>query len=214
MVLFRSIKSQRGISLISMMVGITISLITAVAMLTLFRHSIKISANTTQFSKQDAERTSAMTVAPILLQDAGFGITDASVSGNIIALKNATFSSANKLSGNATANGEAANAIVWLRNLGTNLECSALFAAPGKGLMLLGPVNCTGITAWPAASWGPAKPLANLGTFNFVLSNTVGTCGQFGYASHGKATITIQSNNATGQAIHSQSCLSNLVVSP
>ncbi|AMC33633.1 PilW family protein [Janthinobacterium sp. B9-8] len=214
MVLYRSIKSQSGVSLISMMVGITISLITAVAMLTLFRHSIKISTDTTQISKQDAERSSAMTIAPILLQDAGFGITDASVSSHIIALKGAAFSVANKLSGTTAASGETANALVWLRNLGTNFECSALFAAPDKGLMLLGPINCSALTEWSTASWPPAKPLASLGTFNFVLSNTAGTCSQFGYASLGKATVTIQSNNATGQAIRSQSCLSNLVVSP
>ncbi|MCX7207476.1 MAG: hypothetical protein NT086_16140 [Proteobacteria bacterium] len=214
MVLFRSIKSQSGVSLISMLVGITISLITALAMLTLFRHSIRITADTTQISKQDAERTSAMTIAPILLQDAGFGINNASVSDNIIALKGATFSAASKLSGTVTASGETANALVWRRNLGTNFECSALFAAPDKGLMLLGPINCTGLTAWSTASWASAKPLASLGTFNFVLSNTAGTCSQFGYASPGKATVTIQSNNAIGQLVSSQSCLSNLVVSP
>ncbi|NHQ86419.1 hypothetical protein HA050_09860 [Iodobacter sp. HSC-16F04] len=213
MVLFRSIKSQSGVSLISMLVGITISLITALAMLTLFRHSIKITADTTQISKQDAERTSAMTIAPILLQDAGFGINNARVSDNIIALKGAAFS-ASKLSGTVAASGETANALVWLRNLGTNFQCSALFAVPGKGLLLLGPINCTGLSTWSTASWATAKPLASLGTFNFVLSNTAGTCSQFGYASPGRATVTIQSNNAIGQSVSSQSCLSNLVVSP
>ncbi|MEJ2794469.1 hypothetical protein WAE56_13725 [Iodobacter sp. LRB] len=213
MVLFRSIKSQSGVSLISMMVGITISLITALAMLTLFRHSIRITADTTQISKQDAERTSAMTIAPILLQDAGFGINNARVSDNIIALKGAAFS-ASKLSGTVAASGETANALIWLRNLGTNFECSAIFAEPGKGLMLLGPINCTGLSTWSTASWASAKPLASLGTFNFVLSNTAGTCSQFGYASLGRATVTIQSNNAIGQPVSSQNCLSNLVVSP
>lgn len=213
MVLFRSIKSQSGVSLISMLVGITISLITALAMLTLFRHSIKITADTTQISKQDAERTSAMTIAPILLQDAGFGINNARVNDNIIALKGAAFS-ASKLSGTVATSGETANALVWLRNLGTNFQCSALFAVPGKGLLLLGPINCTGLSTWSTASWASAKPLASLGTFNFVLSNTAGTCSQFGYASPGRATVTIQSNNAIGQPVSSQSCLSNLVVSP
>ncbi|STQ90526.1 hypothetical protein [Iodobacter fluviatilis] len=214
MVLFRSIKSQSGVSLISLLVGITISLITALAMLTLFRHSIRITADTTQISKQDAERTSAMTIAPILLQDAGFGINNARVSDNIIALKGATFSASNKLSGTVAANDKTANALVWLRNLGTNFECSALFAAPDKGLLLLGPINCAGLTTWSTANWATGKPLASLGTFNFLLSNTAGTCSQFGYASLGKATITLQSNNAIGQPVSSQSCLSNLVVSP
>ncbi|MGL4602644.1 MAG: hypothetical protein ACRCU9_00735, partial [Iodobacter sp.] len=83
MVLSRSIKAQSGISLISMMVGITISLITSVAMLTMFRHSIKIAADTRVMSQQDGERTSAMTIAPILLQDAGFGINNADVDSNM-----------------------------------------------------------------------------------------------------------------------------------
>lgn len=208
--LSRSIKAQSGISLISMMVGITISLITSVAMLTMFRHSIKIAADTRVMSQQDGERTSAMTIAPILLQDAGFGINDADVDSNMIAIKDAAFTG-NKLTGNKAGAGEKANAIIWRRNLGAGMECSALFAAADKGLQKLGPVNCASLAAWGNLTWN-TQPLAIIGSFDFVLTKVPANCTQFGYASTGKATVEITSGNATGRPVRSLSCLSNLVV--
>lgn len=207
--LSRSIKAQSGISLISLMVGITISLITSVAMLTLFRHSIKIAADTKAMSQQDGERTSAMTIAPILLQDAGFGINDADVDTNIIAIKGAALA-ANKLTGTTVSAGEKANAIIWQRKLGATTECSALFAAD-KGLQKLGPVNCASLATWGNLTW-TTQPLAAIGKFEFVLAKVPANCTQFGYASSGKATVEITSDNATGRAVRSLSCLSNLVV--
>jgi hypothetical protein len=208
MVLSRSIKSQRGISLISLMVGVTISLITAVAMLTMFRHAIKITADTTKMSKQDGERSSAMTIAPMLLQDAGFGINNAAVGSNIVALSGATLTGAT-LAG--TAGGANANAVVWRHQTGATLQCSALLATPEKGLSLLGPITCAALADWSTASW-TAQPLASLGTFNFILTTT--PCTQYGYASNGQATVKISSDNAINKPINSLSCLSNLTVTP
>ncbi len=210
--LSRSIKSQSGISLISLMVGVTISLITAVAMLTMFRHSIRITANTTAMSKQDGERSSAMTIAPMLLQDAGFGINNAAVGTNIVALSGATLAGTT-LGGTPVTSGANANAVVWRHQTAATLQCSALLAIPEKGLSLLGPITCAALTDWSTASW-TTQPLASLGTFNFVLRVTPTPCTQYGYASNGRATVQISSNNANDVPINSLSCLSNLTVTP
>ncbi|WP_293935876.1 hypothetical protein [Iodobacter sp.] len=216
MVLSPSINNQAGISLISLMVGVTISLISAVAMLNMYRHSIGISINTKQMSVQDGERSSAMTIAPLLLQDAGFGINNAAVSSNIIALSGASLAG-NTLSG--TVGGANANALIWRFNTSGTTQCSALISNATQGLLLLGPVNCTNISDWSGPIWTTSRALASKstkdtkGTFSFTLS-TVANCTQFGYSSGGRATVLISSNNANEIQVNSQSCLSNLVTAP
>jgi Tfp pilus assembly protein PilW len=211
MVSSRSIKAQAGISLISLMVGVTISLISAVAMLSMYRHTIQISTKTMQMSVQDGERSSAMTITPLLLQDAGFGIVSASVSSNIIALSNASLSGST-LSG--TSGGANSNALIWRFKTSGVTQCSALLApADNKGLLLLGPVNCTNLSDASKPIWTSSRSLASVGGFSFTLS-TVANCRQFGYSSSGRATVQITSNNANEIQVNSLSCLSNLVIAP
>jgi hypothetical protein len=210
MVLSHSIKNQAGISLISLMVGITISLICSVAMLNMYRHTIGVSINTKQMSVQDGERSSAMTIAPMLLQDAGFGINNASISNNIITLSGANLSGSTL---RGTLGGVNANGLVWRFNTSGAMQCAALIPDTNQGLLLLGPVNCANISDWSGPIWTTSRALASTGTFNFTLS-TVANCTQFGYSSGGRATVLITSNNANNVQVSSQSCLSNLVTAP
>jgi hypothetical protein len=66
--------AQRGQSLISMMVGLVISLLTIGAMLAIYKISIGISTNASQTALRDGQVSAALLAAQIELQQAGYGI--------------------------------------------------------------------------------------------------------------------------------------------
>jgi hypothetical protein len=66
--------AQRGHSLISMMVGLVISLLTIAAMLAIYKTSIGISSNASQTALRDGQVSAALLAAQIELQQAGYGI--------------------------------------------------------------------------------------------------------------------------------------------
>ena len=66
--------AQRGQSLIGMMVGLVISLLTIGAMLAVYKTSIGISSNASQTALRDGQVSAALLAAQIELQQAGYGI--------------------------------------------------------------------------------------------------------------------------------------------
>lgn len=64
----------RGQSLVSILVGVVISLLTIAAMLALYRNLVNTSSEAARSSLRDGNVTSAATSARIYLQEAGFGI--------------------------------------------------------------------------------------------------------------------------------------------
>lgn len=66
--------AQRGQSLIGMMVGLVISLLTIAAMLAIYKTSIGISTNASQTALRDGQVSAALLAAQIELQQAGYGI--------------------------------------------------------------------------------------------------------------------------------------------
>lgn len=67
---------QSGQTLISMMVGVLISILTITAMLSLYKVLIGVSGNASRTAQRDAQIASALLAAQIELQQAGFGISD------------------------------------------------------------------------------------------------------------------------------------------
>lgn len=65
---------QSGQSLISMMVGLVISLLTIAAMLVLYKNIIESSGNASRSALRDGQVASALLAAQSELQEAGFGI--------------------------------------------------------------------------------------------------------------------------------------------
>lgn len=67
-------RSQRGQTLIGMMVGLLISLLTIVAMVAIYKTSIGIAANASQTALRDGQVSAALLAAQIEMQQAGYGI--------------------------------------------------------------------------------------------------------------------------------------------
>ncbi len=67
-------KQQRGQSLISMMVGLVISLITIAAMMTLYKTMVEVSSNASRSALRDGQVSAALLSAQMELQSAGFGV--------------------------------------------------------------------------------------------------------------------------------------------
>lgn len=71
-----TLRPQRGESLIGMMVGLALSLFTAVAMLSAYRTMVGVSVPATRTAKREGQAAAALLTAQMELQQAGFGIKD------------------------------------------------------------------------------------------------------------------------------------------
>lgn len=67
-------RKQQGVTLIGMMVGLVISLITIAAMLAVYKASIDISTNASRSAVRDGQISAALLAAQVELQQAGFGL--------------------------------------------------------------------------------------------------------------------------------------------
>lgn len=67
---------QQGQSLIGMMVGLVISLLTIAAMLVLYKYMIEVSGNASRAAQRDGQVASALLAAQIDMQQAGYGVDE------------------------------------------------------------------------------------------------------------------------------------------
>ncbi|WP_205343136.1 PilW family protein [Denitrificimonas caeni] len=70
----RRINNQRGFTLISLLVGTVLSLLTIVAMLALYKNLVQVAVIATQDANHDGGLASALLTAQLELQSAGFGL--------------------------------------------------------------------------------------------------------------------------------------------
>ena len=73
----QQLNQQHGISLISLMVGTALSMLTILTMLALFKNLIPVSIESTQNANHDGGLASALLLTQLELQSAGFGILGA-----------------------------------------------------------------------------------------------------------------------------------------
>ena len=72
----RYARRQRGYSLISMMVGLVISLLTIAAMLAVYRTVVEVSGRASSDSMRDGQVASGMLAAQVELHSAGYGVNE------------------------------------------------------------------------------------------------------------------------------------------
>lgn len=141
-------RRQRGQSLISMMVGLVISLLTIAAMLVLYKNMIEASGNASRSALRDGQVASALLAAQIELQEAGFGIP-----------------AEDTLASRLTISAEGKQ-IAWRfkhelnqadQCAGLRLVDTAADGAPARGFYRLPPKLCSSATAatWTDAEWQP-----------------------------------------------------------
>ncbi len=208
--------SMRGYSLISLMVGVLVSSLVALGMMSLFKTSAQSTAVARQDSVVDDKLVSGMLRAQIAAQDAGFGVDSAAYGSQVQVLSGAALAGGT-LSGTAAAAGTAGNALVWAMNVGAGLQCAGLLfdnATDGTGgLKYLGPVNCTSASGWGSANWTSATWIGSSSAspapaLSFVV--TAATCKPFGLSGLASGlSLTINGSSSAGIALADVQCLAN-----
>ena len=125
---------QRGYSLISMMVGLVISLLTIAAMLSVYTMMIDVSGKATGDSQRDGQVTSGLLSSQLELHSAGYGTGVSGVDGNVA------------VSGDGRQ-------VSWRYVLGGDGVCARLRIVPDGGggaeMRLIRVTGCGGIpTTW------------------------------------------------------------------
>ena len=214
---------QRGESLISLMVGLLLSTVVALAMLSMFKVSTRYGGQAGQDAAADGQLTAALMRASLAVQDAGFGIASASLGTQLVVLSGAALGGT-ALSGSAVATGSSGNAVLWAMNTTGTAQCAGLLfdasTSGTGGLYYLGPVACSAGSvsgwsslAWTATRWAdrPANQAAaayNQTAIGFSVASTA--CKPFGLtASSGNVVWTLASTNRSAAPLTEQQCLFN-----
>lgn len=79
----RARQLQAGVSLISMMVGLMISLLVIASMLVFYRSIIEVTNNASREARRDGQVSAALLAAQMDLQSAGFGVPASSAAGTL-----------------------------------------------------------------------------------------------------------------------------------
>ena len=197
------LRFQRGVTLVSTMVGITISMIVTVGMLMVFKNVASTTLAARESASADSKYISSTLTASLALQEAGYGITSPQPGVQLIVISGATLSS-NTLSGTVnTSVSRTGNAVVWEVLSGGVLQCAGLYAPPNGGLQSLPAVNCTSASTWNTLTWAPvllvpSPALSDNGEVDrkvaliFQIAATTGTCKPLGVTTvSGNVLVTL-----------------------
>lgn len=206
---------QSGVSLISMLVGLLVSMIAVLGIMALFNTTLHSNARSSQDARLTGERATGMLIAHMELQGAGFGIPNAAPGTHLRLLSDATLAWSNdgstaKLSGTAQdiSSGErSGNALVWslAEDLSTR-HCVGLYApsTADRGLYLLRSQTCNDANAnldWhvqPLVVDFQDQPFRRIQDFTFVVRHH--DCQGLGITGEGHLEVTLNTKHSTGAA--------------
>jgi len=209
--------AQRGVTMLSLMIGLAISLIATVGLLSVYQGAVHTTVNAQQRTTTDSQLAGVLMRAAASAEDAGYGIASPTYATHLIAINGAALS-AGKLSGTAVTAASlpatAANAVVWATvNSASVTQCSGFYMSAAVGLEYLNPTTCTDATAWSTLSW-VATPVTGTGlltspvSVSFTIAQT--SCAPYGITNtQGNYLLTLTSTNSLGNAVTSQQCLLN-----
>lgn len=158
-------QAQRGFNLVSLLVGVSLSMISILGLLSLYKNLIGVSVQSIQDSRQDGQIAAAVLTAQRELLNAGFRVDANPV--QIILLNDANLSNGtltgtprafNAATSTAPATG---NAMVWTYKptaTGSAI-CSGLLMKKDSGketgslLRLQGGTNCSLVSQWGTTTW-------------------------------------------------------------
>lgn len=201
-----------GVTLISLLVGLAISMMVILAALGLFQRMAKTTVDARKDAQFNAQRNASFVSAGLLVQSAGFGIADAVWGTHGLVLSDLKWNAANnQLTGQNSTNGEG-NAVVWSDNSSGVSLCRLLWApAQDGGLRILGPVACPNVTGWASLDWGPPHNLDRAPQGTITLVQMAATCAPFGIGPvTDKVRLTFNANSSNGQSLSTSVCLVNM----
>lgn len=140
---------QSGQSLISMLIGVLISLVTIAAMMVLYKTMIEVSANASRSALRDGQVSAALLAAQMDLQNAGFGVAPADAMSTKLVVR------------------ESGKAVVWRYRpdlASSSFICSGLVLVDAQGLYRYPAKACTDADS---VSWNAneREPLAGSAAF-------------------------------------------------
>lgn len=156
---------QRGFNLISLLVGVSLSMISILALLSLYKNLIGVSVQSIQDSRQDGQIAAAVLTAQRELLNAGFRVDSTPI--QIILLNDANLSNGT-LSGTPRAFDAATsttptigNAMVWTYkpNATGTATCAGMLMKKDTGketgalLRLQGAASCALVSQWSSTTW-------------------------------------------------------------
>ena len=173
---------QQGATLISLMIGMLISIVSALGILSLYKNLVTVSINATADASHDGQIATALMTVQLELQNAGYGI------------KNADSAHLNA----STAGDE----IRWRFLDNGKYQCRAIkeiaIDANTRALNLLeAATNCTATSDLSALQWAPVTTLTkihrqepmNAQIFNFAISTA--SCSPYGIGKAEKHLLAI-----------------------
>lgn len=214
---------QAGTSLISMMIGLVISSVAILGLMSVFQAVAHSTANAKDASSNDDQLTSSLLRAGMSLQDAGYGISAPVFNTHIVLLTGAALS-APVAGGQTFSSGTVAaignttpNAVVWTRQIsGGAIECAGLYAPAVGGLQSLNAATCTNATDWSALSWKVSTMVESPATnqfrsvIRFTAAAPAAGCQPYGITTTGGLyTVSLSTTNSAGVTIPSLYCLLN-----
>ncbi len=203
-------RAQRGISLVSLMVGLTVSLIATVGLLSVYHNTLQVTTSTMQSSTNDSQLASLLLRTSASVEDAGYGIASASFGTQLVTLTGASLNGTT-LTGTLAAVGTQANAIVWATLNGATVQCAGFVAPPMPtgGLIYLKPTTCANAASWSSLTW-TSTTVAGQSTAAILFTVAQQTCEPYGItATTAKYSVTIGSTDSIGATVSSQQCLMN-----
>ena len=216
---------QRGTTLISLMIGLAISMIVVLATMMLFQRTSRVTGEARRDAQADAQRSAAFLAANMALQEAGYGINAAQTGTHLVVLTDAQLTGT-ALTGTPVAVGATdGTAVVWAENTTGTTRCSGLLASNGNepaGLRKLGPATCTDASNFAAVEWSSQALSKTPVTFKWEAAS----CSSFGIAPITPAStpasgagagtqqvlLTLSSANSNGVTLQTSQCLTNISV--
>lgn len=210
---------QSGVSLISLLIGLLISMVALLGMLSLYGTVVKSTVESTRDARIAGERSSALLVAGMQLQGAGYGIDGAALGDDLLLLAGTSLDrDGGSLSGGTNVIGNG-NTLIWrTRPDGATTWCSGLHApssAGQGGLYLLQPQSCSAITS--VSTW-EIRPLLiddsdavdhSLPIILSLTEHAAPGCSALGIAGSGRISAGLHTTDRNGNRIDSTTCLLN-----
>lgn len=143
---------QRGISLISLMVGLLVSLLAVMGMMALYRTVMHTTAESGVYARLAGDRSAALLTAHTYLQEAGFRVEGAAL-GTDLALCNPSMSDGRLEAGACTGAGSG-TLLLW-RAITDSTHCAGLHITAAGALEYLSPQPCMG--GLGSGDWSPEQ---------------------------------------------------------
>ena len=213
---------QQGVTLISLMVGLLISMVALLGMMSLYSTVVQSTTQSTRDARIAGERSAALLLASRQLLGAGFGIVDTTYGKDLLLKVGGSLDTDDRLSGGTSvAIGNEGNTLIWRwisqpGEVGEKRWCGGLHVQPSSseqaGLYMLQPQTCNTVT--DPESW-EVRPLlidnSDAAGESIPITITIedGDCSVLGIAGGGQVSVSLRTEDHSSNEIISTTCLIN-----